>query len=152
MTDWLNWTEMFYSVATRKMSLKPNNASSFSTLVEMQFSTPDPLDQSLWWGSVFRVFPCSPGDSDSLTLWEAIVLHTQKCLTLCDPMDWSPLGCSVHGILQSRILEWVAISFSRGFSGPRDWTRIFCISRRILYHWATWEALEKLCLQANPTR
>ena len=41
---------------------------------------------------------------------------TQLCLTLCDPVDCSPPGSSVHGILQARILEWVAISLSRGFS------------------------------------
>ena len=44
----------------------------------------------------------------------------QSCLTLCDPMDCSPLGSSVHGSLQARILEWVAISYSRRFSRPRD--------------------------------
>ena len=44
----------------------------------------------------------------------------QLCLTLCDPMDCSLPGSSVHGILQARILEWVAISFSRGSSRPRD--------------------------------
>ena len=44
----------------------------------------------------------------------------QLSLTLCDPMDYSPPGSSVHGILQARILEWVAISFSRGFSTTRD--------------------------------
>ena len=42
------------------------------------------------------------------------VLVAQSCLTLCDPMDGSPPGSSVHAILQARILEWVAISFSRG--------------------------------------
>ena len=42
------------------------------------------------------------------------------CLTLCDPVDYSPPGSSVHGILQARILEWVAISFSRGYSQTRD--------------------------------
>ena len=42
------------------------------------------------------------------------VLAAQSCLTLCDIMDWSPLGSSVHGILQARILEWAAIPFSRG--------------------------------------
>ena len=46
----------------------------------------------------------------------------QSCLTLCDPMDSSPPGSSVHRILQARILEWVAISFSRGSSQPRDQT------------------------------
>jgi len=44
------------------------------------------------------------------------VLVTQSCPTLCDPMDCSPPGSSVHGILQARTLEWVAILFSRGFS------------------------------------
>ena len=46
----------------------------------------------------------------------------------CDPMDWSPPGSSVHGILQARILEWVAISFSRGYSRPRDRTHVPCIA------------------------
>ena len=45
---------------------------------------------------------------------------TLSCLTLCDPVDCSPPGSSVHGILQARILEWVVISFSRGYSQPRD--------------------------------
>ena len=48
---------------------------------------------------------------------------------------------SVHGIFQARKLEWVAISYSRGSSQPRDWTHISCIGRRVLYHWASWEAL-----------
>ena len=58
--------------------------------------------------------------------------------TLCNPMDCSPPGSSVHGILQARILEWVAISFSRGSSQPRDQTQVSCVScigRQILYHW-----------------
>ena len=46
----------------------------------------------------------------------------QLCLTLCDPMDCSPPGSSTHGILQVRVLEWVAISSSRGSSQPRDQT------------------------------
>ena len=50
------------------------------------------------------------------------VLVTQSCATLCDPMDCSLPVSSVHGILQARVLEWVAISFSRGYSQPRDWT------------------------------
>ena len=44
----------------------------------------------------------------------------QSCLTLCDPIDYSPPGSSVHGIFQERILEWVAISYSKGSSGPRN--------------------------------
>ena len=71
-------------------------------------------------------------------------LVARWCLTLCDPMDWSLPGFFLHGISQARILEQVAISFSRGSSQPRDWTCISCIScigRRILYHWVTGEAL-----------
>ena len=52
------------------------------------------------------------------------VLVTQSCLTLCNPMDCSPPSFTVHGILQARILEWVAISFCRGPSWLRDWTRV----------------------------
>ena len=54
----------------------------------------------------------------------------QSCLTLCDPMDCSLPGSSVHGIFQARVLEWVAISFSRGSSGPRDQTRVSRIAGR----------------------
>ena len=63
---------------------------------------------------------------------------------LCDPMDCSPPGSSVHGILRARILEWVVIPFSRGSSWPRNGTHISwvsCIGRQIPYHWITWEAL-----------
>ena len=67
-----------------------------------------------------------------------------SCPTLWDPMDYNPPGSLVHGILQARILEWVAISFFRGSSPPRDQTCSSCsscIGRRVLSHWATWEAL-----------
>ena len=67
-------------------------------------------------------------------------LVAQSCPTPGDPRDWSPPGPSVHGIPQARILEWVAISFSRGFSWPRDWTRVFCTCRHILPGWAAREA------------
>ena len=69
---------------------------------------------------------------------------TQSCPTLCDPMDCSLPGSSVHEILQARILEWVAISFSRGPSQPRDQTRVSCIGGRCFNLWATREGpLEK---------
>ena len=61
----------------------------------------------------------------------------QSCPTLCDPVDCSPPGSSVHGILQARILEWVAISFSRGSSRPRDQTQVSCIAGRRFNLWAT---------------
>ena len=58
---------------------------------------------------------------------------TQSCLTLCDPMDCSLPGSSVHGIFQARVLEWVAISFSRGSSQPRDRIRVSRIVGRCFY-------------------
>ena len=61
----------------------------------------------------------------------------QSCPTLCDPMDCSLPGSPVHGILQARILEWVAMSSSSGSSWPVDWTcvsYVSCIGRRVLYH------------------
>ena len=63
----------------------------------------------------------------------------QSCSTLCDPVDCTPPGSSVHGILQARILEWVAISFSRGSSWPRDWTQLSCTAGRHFNLWATRE-------------
>ena len=59
-------------------------------------------------------------------------------------MDFVSPGSSVHGISQATISEWVAISFSRGFSQPSNWTHISCIGRQILYHWATSEAPVKV--------
>ena len=70
-------------------------------------------------------------------LWERV-----SCVWLCDPMDCSPPGFSVHGIFQARILEWVAIFFSREPSQLRDWTPVFCISGRFFTIWATREALD----------
>ena len=64
----------------------------------------------------------------------------QSCPTLCNPMDYSPLGSSVHGIFQARILEWVSISFSRGSSWPRDRTQVSCVAGRRFTNWATREA------------
>ena len=63
--------------------------------------------------------------------------RAQLWLTLCDPMDCSLPGYSVHGVSQERILEWVAVSFSRVSSRLRDQTYISCIGRSFLYCWAT---------------
>ena len=72
-----------------------------------------------------------------VTFLKVKVLVTQSCLTLCDSMDCSPPGSSVHGILQARILEWVAMPSSRGSSQPRDQSCVSymsCIGRWVLYH------------------
>ena len=63
----------------------------------------------------------------------------QSCLTLCDPIDCSIPGSSVHGIFQAIVLEWTAISFSRGSSQPRAQTWVSCIVDRCFTIWATRE-------------
>jgi len=70
------------------------------------------------------------------------VLVAQSCLTLCDPMDCSPPGSSVHGIIQARLPEWVATSFSRWSSQPRDQTWVSWIAGRFFTVWAIREALK----------
>ena len=95
--------------------------------------------------------------TSSVTSWKSLEFHilipvfiatnlkwsevAQLCLTLCDPMDYSLQSSSVHGIFQARVLEWVAISFSRGSSWPRDRTQITRIAGRHFTVWTTREAL-----------
>ena len=69
-----------------------------------------------------------------------VVLVSQSCPSLWDPTDCSPPGSSVHGILQARILEWVAIPFSRESSLPRDGTWVSCIAGRFFIVWTTRDA------------
>ena len=72
-----------------------------------------------------------PGKPKENMKWSEMKV-TQSCLTLCNPMD-----CIVHGILQARILEWVAFLFSRGSSQPSDWTQVSCIAGIFLTSWVT---------------
>ena len=62
---------------------------------------------------------------------------TQSCPTLCNPMDYSLPGSSVHGIFQARTLEWTAISFSRGSSQPRNRTQVSSTAGRFFTNWAS---------------
>ena len=73
-----------------------------------------------------------------------VCLVTQSCLTICNPMDYSLPGFSVHEILQARILEWVVMLSSRGSSRPRDWTQAFCITGGFFTIWATREAYSSI--------
>jgi len=75
------------------------------------------------------------------------MLSCQSCPTPCDPMDCTLPGSSVRGILQARILEWVSISLSKGFSRPRDGTQISCIAGRFFTDWARREAPVLLYIQ-----
>ena len=70
---------------------------------------------------------------------------------LCDPMDCSPSGSSVHGILQARILELIAMSSSRGSSWPRDWTQVSYVEGRFFTIWATREDIWERLLNSQPS-
>ena len=69
-----------------------------------------------------------------------VCLVTQSCPILCDPMDCSLPGSSVHGILQARIMDWVAMLSSRGSSQPSSWIQVSCIASGFFTDWATREA------------
>ena len=71
-----------------------------------------------------------------------LFLVAQSCLTLCDPKDYSLPGSSVHGILQARVLEWVAMLSSRGSSQPRNQTQVSHSAGRFFTVWATRGAQE----------
>ena len=75
----------------------------------------------------------------------------QSCPAFCNLMDCSPPGSSVHGILQERILEWVAMPSSWGYSSPRDWTHITspALAGRFFTTSATWEALARTAAAAS---
>ena len=77
------------------------------------------------------------------TLWSAVKV-AQSCLTLCDPMDYI-----VRGILQARILEGVAIPFSRGSSQPRDWTQVSHIASALFTNWAIRETYHKYFIKTD---
>ena len=98
------------------------------------------------WLNVYFIFSCpqagiciicSPSSQAFVKSESAVA---QSCQTLSDPMDCSLPGSSVHGIFQARVLEWVAISFSRGSSQPRDGTWVSHIAGRHFTVWATREA------------
>ena len=82
--------------------------------------------------------------SELLLVWQMKWSESQsvssQLIPLRNPTDYSPPGFSLHGILQARILEWVAIFFSRGYSRPRNWTQVSCIAGRFLTIWATGES------------
>ena len=108
-----------------------------------------------FWSEASEMGQFSPSLSDHF--WNLkepmyVWMKTPLCPTLCDATDCSPWGSSVHGVLQARIPEWVAISSSRGSSLSRDWTCIFwvsCIAGRFFTHWATAEAPKSLVYSYN---
>ena len=129
--------------------LQCREVKSKSEVTQLCLTLSDPTDGSLpgssvhgtlqarvlEWGAI--AFSTLNASFHNITIKVTVALF---CLTFCDPMDYSPPDSSLHGILQARILEWVAIPFSRGSSQPRDQTQVFCITSRFFTIWATREA------------
>ena len=78
------------------------------------------------------------------------VLVAQSCLTLCNPLDFSPPDSSVLGILQAGMLEWVAMPSSRGSSQPMERTQVSCTPGRFFTIWATKKAQTRIRIRPNP--
>ena len=93
----------------------------------------------LMWGKQILYLSKALRSNDPIYLSQFSMLVAQLYPTLCDPMDYTPPGSSVHGIIQARILEWVAILFSRESSQLRDQTLVSCIAGRFFTIWATRE-------------
>ena len=89
------------------------------------------------WHYLFLSLKHESSDRKYMCVW---VLSWSVVSNSCDPTDCSLLGFSVHGILQARILEWVAISFSRWSAWPRNRTQVFCTGGILFTHWTTEEA------------
>ena len=109
---------LFYITHLFKVYVSVLHRAAVSNLFGMR----DPTDVEWNSGSGANVSDVAAAAAKSL----------QSCLTLCDPMDSSPPGFSIHRILQARILQWVAYPFSRGSSGPRNWTRVSCIVEKAI--------------------
>ena len=107
-----------------EVSQRAENKSSTDTLTRLQPCTDVHYDYYLYLNCTIYVH----------------VLVAQSCPTLWDPINWSPPGSSIHGILQARTLNLVAIPFSTGSSKPRDQTLVSCIGGRCFKLWATREA------------
>ena len=143
MTERLNWTELrnkeVQGLGSWNQFLKISNYPKPVPPVSLEHKVP----HSPSW-TPFRPCWCTTAavtqDSIRKRLQKVKVSVPQLCLTLCHPMDYSLPGSSVQGILQTRILEWVAIPFSKGSSQPRDWTQVPCIAGRFFTIWATREA------------
>ena len=108
----------------------------FEYFEEREFNTGNWLHRrwKSWEAKEGNEEPRNCQEQKAITLSHGSSVSPSVCLTLCDPMDCSLAGSSVHGILQARIPEWLAMPFFRASSLPRDRTQVSSTGRQILYH------------------
>ena len=119
------WCAAVYGVANSQIQLRDGNELNWTFATASWMSTAGFSFCNWSTTAIFSLISCMCAKS------------FQSCPTLCNPMDCSPPDSSVHGILQAKILEWIAMLSSRESSGPRDQTYISyisCIGRWVLYH------------------
>ena len=126
------WVDALVEVTGRRWVVKSLKESN-STWMNKSFILPQ-IKLSLKESLLYLIFTLSV----SQRLSYSGACYGCSVMSLCNPMDCNLPGSPVHGILQARILEWVAIPFSRGSSWPMDQTCISCIGRWVLYHLNHW--------------
>ena len=138
------YSKHLHSQRSEQLLCKQSNIIVHNKKLKLQRRMAVMYDYSLWrllW----------PGHQGLIPSWysfnsqfqKTVCWVAQSCPTLCGPMDCSLPGSSVHGILQPRIVEWVAMPSSRGSSWLRGQTQVSCIAGRFSTVWATGEALRK---------
>ena len=149
------WVSSSYQVAKKYRSFNISSSNEYSQLNSFRIYQFDLLAVQGILKSLFQHH-----SSKASVLWHSAFFLVQlsyesevaqSCLTLCNPMDCSLPGSSVHGIFQASVLEWVAISFSRGSSWPRAWIRVSRIADRRFTIRATREAPKLTRVLAKPS-
>ena len=139
-------SELFIGLCAILVAQLVNNPHAMRETWVRSLGWEDPLEKGkathcsiLAWGIPWTMGSQRVGH-DWVTFTFTFHLVAQLCLTLCNPRDYSPPGSSVHGILQARILEWVAMPSSRGSSQHRDQTQVSHTAGGFFPIWATREA------------
>ena len=143
--------KMFHVTKTKECRKKKERQSSFPLPWEFQtpISSSRSPDTSLLLGDLRLLINLPRIWLSHNTPMKVKVLKAQLCPTLCSLIDCSMPGSSVHGISQVRLLEWIAIFFSRVSSQPRDWTQISCTAGRFFTIWVMREAYLLPCFYIN---
>ena len=151
--SWSSCNTLVLDICTSKLQLERISPERQEVWILVSFKSPSFMSLSQWVHLfVFQPLPQAQALPCSLPCFIFIIICStlpplslsvsQSCLILCNTMDCNQPGSSVHGILQTRVLEWVAISLSSGSSPIRNWTHISLIAGRFFTSRTTREALQ----------